>query len=101
MPLVPPIRDPEGVETRHLHEFLDVSGARVLEIGCGDGRLMRRYADSARHTTGIDLDPVRLRKAASEAVPALQAPAAVLKADAVHLPFARETFDHAILGWSL
>ena len=36
--------DPEGVETRVLHDLVDFRGKDVLEIGCGDGRMTWRYA---------------------------------------------------------
>ena len=46
--------DPENNETRALLDLVDFTGKRVLEIGCGDGRLMWRYADWAEHVTAID-----------------------------------------------
>jgi 2-polyprenyl-3-methyl-5-hydroxy-6-metoxy-1,4-benzoquinol methylase len=46
--------DPEGNETDALFDLVDVEGREVLEIGCGDGRLTRRYADRAAHVTAID-----------------------------------------------
>ena len=45
--------DPEGNETRVIHELVDFAGQRVLEIGCGDGRLIWRYADSAATVLGL------------------------------------------------
>ena len=42
--------DPENNETRALLNLVDFSGADVLEIGCGDGRLTYRYAEEvAKH----------------------------------------------------
>lgn len=46
--------DPENNETRALFDLADFTGQRVLEIGCGDGRLTRRYAGRAAHVTAID-----------------------------------------------
>ena len=46
--------DPENNEPRALFALADVNGRRVLEIGCGDGRLTWRYADRAAHVTAID-----------------------------------------------
>ncbi len=31
--------DPEDTEITVIHELVDFSGADVLEVGCGDGRL--------------------------------------------------------------
>jgi 2-polyprenyl-3-methyl-5-hydroxy-6-metoxy-1,4-benzoquinol methylase len=46
--------DPEGNETRALFDLVEIEGRHVLEIGCGDGRLTRRYAHRAAHVTAID-----------------------------------------------
>ena len=46
--------DPENNEPRALFALADFNGQRVLEIGCGDGRLTWRYADKAVHVTAID-----------------------------------------------
>ena len=47
--------DPEGEETSALFEFaVSLAGKRVLEIGCGDGRMTWRYAEQVAHLTGID-----------------------------------------------
>ena len=48
------VKDPEGNETFTLHEMVDFKDRRVLEIGCGAGRLTWRYADNTAHVTGID-----------------------------------------------
>jgi tRNA G46 methylase TrmB len=36
--------DPEGNETKTLFDLVDLDGAEVLEIGCGDGRAYRRQS---------------------------------------------------------
>jgi 2-polyprenyl-3-methyl-5-hydroxy-6-metoxy-1,4-benzoquinol methylase len=48
------IVDPENIETRALHDFVDFSGKHILEIGCGDGRVTWRYAETAAHVIAID-----------------------------------------------
>lgn len=48
------IVDPENNETKNLFEMVKFEGQRVLEIGCGDGRLTWRYAHMAAHVTAID-----------------------------------------------
>ena len=48
--------DPENNETLALFDMANFSGQRVLEIGCGNGRVTWRYADKAAHVTGIDPD---------------------------------------------
>jgi 2-polyprenyl-3-methyl-5-hydroxy-6-metoxy-1,4-benzoquinol methylase len=46
--------DPENNETRALLSLVDFTGKRVLEMGCGDGRLTWRYAGMADHVIAID-----------------------------------------------
>ena len=46
--------DPENNETRALFDMANFAGQDVLEIGCGDGRLIWRYANRAAHVTAID-----------------------------------------------
>lgn len=48
--------DPEGNESKALAELVNFSGMRVLEVGCGDGRLTWQYAIHAAHVTAIDPD---------------------------------------------
>ena len=46
--------DPENNETHALLDLANFTGKRVLEVGCGDGRLTWRYADWAEHVIAID-----------------------------------------------
>jgi ubiquinone/menaquinone biosynthesis C-methylase UbiE len=45
--------DPEA-EMAALRELGGLEGARVLEVGCGDGRLTFRYTPAARSVLAID-----------------------------------------------
>ena len=91
--------DPESMETKYLHRFADFNGKRVLEIGCGDGRLTWRYANSAKFTAGIDLNAEELRVATIDRPADLAV--SFVRADSIHIPFSKEKFDIAILAWSL
>ncbi len=93
--------DPEEIETHHLHDFAALAGARVLEIGCGDGRLTWRYVQATRRVIGVDLDLTRLLSACQSTPAELAAKASFLAADAVFLPFPSAAFDVVILAWSL
>ncbi len=92
-------KDPEQTETKTLHKFTDFAAKRVLEIGCGDGRLTWRYAKETKFTAGIDLNADDLRVATIERPSDLAVSFA--RADSIHTPFAKEKFDIAILAWSL
>jgi ubiquinone/menaquinone biosynthesis C-methylase UbiE len=93
--------DPERVEVLALESMLpDLVGRRVLEIGCGDGRLTRRYAGRAGSVLAIDPDPARIA-ALERDKPAGHVTARVagfLDAD-LNLP--DRSFDAIIFAWSL
>jgi len=92
-------KDPERTETKYLYQFADFSGKRVLEIGCGDGRLTWQYAYLAKFTAAIDLNADELRVATIDRPSEL--PVSFARADSIHIPFSKEKFDIAILAWSL
>ena len=94
-------KDPEGVEQRHLGGLVQFAGKRVLEIGCGDGRLTWKYARLARQVVGIDLDADGLRFASIERPSDLEKSVAFVRASSTGLPLPRATFDIALLAWSL
>ena len=94
-------RDPERLEILALDLMLpDLAGRRVLEVGCGDGRLTRRYAHRAGSVLAIDPDPSRI--AALEA----RRPGSTVAARAVgflddDLNLPDRSFDAIIFSWSL
>jgi ubiquinone/menaquinone biosynthesis C-methylase UbiE len=94
-------KDPESNETRFLHDLADLTGKRTLEIGCGEGRLTWRYAGSTRLSVGIDPDEDSLRFASTDRPADLLGRAFFVRASALCLPFQKETFDIAVLAWSL
>jgi ubiquinone/menaquinone biosynthesis C-methylase UbiE len=92
--------DLEGRETQALFAAADFPGARVLEIGCGAGRLTRRYASMSRYAVGLDSAAHSIRTARNER-PADLRRLAYVQGVASPLPFAREAFDVVLFGWSL
>ena len=56
MALSEPRRDPENAERRVLQRFSTQSEGRVLDIGCGDGRLTWLLARSGGLVVGLDID---------------------------------------------
>jgi ubiquinone/menaquinone biosynthesis C-methylase UbiE len=93
--------DPEGHEAAVLAGVSDLSGARVLEIGAGDGRLTWHYAARTRYVVGIDTDAESVGYLMEDRPPGLWHRVAGSVAEAENLPFARERFDAAVLAWSL
>ena len=93
-------KDSERNELKYLHKFADFTNKRVLEIGCGEGRLTWKYAKATRSTIGIDLDADALRVAAIDRPSDLTDKIHFSRADSVHLPFANQTLDIAVFAWS-
>lgn len=94
-------KDSARNERKYLHAFADFTGKRVLEIGCGEGRLTWQYAKHAQTTVGIDPDHNALRVATVDRPSDLQNRVHFAGTDSQHIPFSKETFDLAILAWSL
>jgi len=51
------------IELKKIDEFADLRNMRVLEVGCGDGRLSSFLAQKSANLTAIDIDPTRLEDA--------------------------------------
>lgn len=93
--------DPERHESKYLHKFADFRNKRVLEIGCGEGRMTWQFARETQTTVGIDLDTDALRIAKVDGPSDLEHKVLFTCAASEYLPFSKETFDIAILAWSL
>jgi 2-polyprenyl-3-methyl-5-hydroxy-6-metoxy-1,4-benzoquinol methylase len=94
------VRDVEGGEESALAGVADFDGKRVLEVGCGEGRLTWLYARRAESVLGIDPDEEQISVARKEAPQEL--------ADRVSFEVGRAedlsktaVFDVAFLSWSL
>ncbi|MGH2594021.1 MAG: class I SAM-dependent methyltransferase [Anaerolineae bacterium] len=98
-----PIRlDPEDTETAALFEFAgDFSGMRVLEVGCGDGRLTWRYAGRAAYVTAIDPDPDEIAAALEDLPPSLRDRIEFRSSSIADFDAPEAEFDIAILSWAL
>jgi ubiquinone/menaquinone biosynthesis C-methylase UbiE len=94
-------KDPERNETKYLHQFADFTSRRVLEVGCGEGRMTWQYAQGTQLTIGIDPDRDALRVATVDRPSDLQNKILFACAESQSLPFANKTFDLAVLAWSL
>jgi ubiquinone/menaquinone biosynthesis C-methylase UbiE len=94
--------DPEKNEIRALKEMADWRGRRVLEIGCGDGRLTRRMV--LHLGAQVDaLDPDRkLIALARKQLPARYSDRVRLKVGrAESLKYPKGIFDIVVFSWSL
>jgi ubiquinone/menaquinone biosynthesis C-methylase UbiE len=93
--------DPEGAEMAALRAIGNLDGARVLEIGCGDGRLTFGYAPVTRSVLAIDPRLEAVAKA-REALPAgLAGRVRFEVGSAVELDQPPQSFDVGLLSHSL
>jgi ubiquinone/menaquinone biosynthesis C-methylase UbiE len=101
MTLSEPRRDPENTEHRFLQRYFPQSEGRVLDIGCGDGRLTWSLASTTRHIVGTDFEMQELRIAQKALKEADSKKMCFAAAQGESLPFTKETFNQAIFSWSL
>jgi ubiquinone/menaquinone biosynthesis C-methylase UbiE len=94
-------RDEDGVEAAAIAAVVPLEEKRVLEVGCGKGRLTVLAA--ARASSVYSFDPsaenVEVARAALTSEQRRRVRFAVHDAEA--LDVARERFDIALCGWSL
>jgi ubiquinone/menaquinone biosynthesis C-methylase UbiE len=92
------VKDPQGAEARALAALGDFDGKRVLEIGCGDGRLTWLYAEHAAEVLGIDTDEESIREARCALPDQLKDRVEFRVADVEALNVPRQRFDIAFLS---
>jgi ubiquinone/menaquinone biosynthesis C-methylase UbiE len=92
---------PPGIEVGLIERYVGLKGRRILEIGCGDGRLTRQYAPLASSVVAIEPDPAKIslarRLAASEGITNV----AFRVGSAERLRRVGDPFQVAIFSWSL
>ena len=89
--------DPEGHEAAAFATAgVTLAAMRVLEIGCGDGRLTRRFANDAASVIAIDPDAGAIARLVA-ALPGIDARA--LAVDRLQLP--PQSVDIVLFSWSL
>ena len=94
-------RDPERMEVRVLLQRVPVAGSRLLEIGCGDGRLTRRLAGAAEKVVGLDPDQASIVRANRLTPAHLRRKVRFEVGSAETLRFRDRSFDVAVFSWSL
>lgn len=96
------IIDPAKVELRFLRDATSWRAKRVLEIGCGDGRLTRRLASLApSRIDALDPDPAKVRLARDGLPSTRKRLIRYGVGQAQHLKFPSGTFDIVIFSWAL
>jgi 2-polyprenyl-3-methyl-5-hydroxy-6-metoxy-1,4-benzoquinol methylase len=93
--------DPEGRELEALARVVDFEGLRVLDVGCGDGRLVWRIAPAAESVLGIDVDPELIATAKRETPVELRTKVELRESSIVELDEPPARFDLVFFTWSL
>jgi ubiquinone/menaquinone biosynthesis C-methylase UbiE len=95
------VLDPAGMETHVIHRLIDFSSAKVLEVGCGDGRLTWLYAHDAASVTALDPNKESIKQARKSAPKDLRSRVKFRAADITTCTLPEAAFDIAVLSWSL
>src|SRR5215213_1089085 len=93
--------DPEGAHLAALWRLADFRGQRVLEMGCGEGRLTRGIAADAAHVLAFDPDGESVANARRSLPAELGERVTFRVAKAQELEIEPASFDLVVFSWSL
>ncbi|HKD42540.1 MAG TPA: class I SAM-dependent methyltransferase [Myxococcaceae bacterium] len=95
------VLDPEGAHLAALRRLQDFTGARVIEVGCGDGRLTLGIAERAASVLAFDPDRAAVSRARAAASDELRERVRYEVASAIEVEVAAASFDIAVFSWAL
>jgi 2-polyprenyl-3-methyl-5-hydroxy-6-metoxy-1,4-benzoquinol methylase len=95
------VLDPEGAHLAALRRLADFRGCRVLELGCGDGRLTRGIAPDAASVLAFDPDGEAVEQARQSLLADQSARVAYRVASGKEIELERHSFDLVVFSWSL
>ena len=96
-----PVLDPEGAHLAALRRLGDFTGRRVLELGCGDGRLTLGIAADAAHVFAFDPDADAITRAKDGLPEELTERVTYTVASAKEIELEPHSFDLVVFSWSL
>lgn len=92
---------PPGMEVRIIQRLATLRGRRILEIGCGDGRLTRELAPLASSVVAVEPDPTRIATARQCSADNGIRNVSFRVGSAERMRFGGGAFDIALFSWSL
>ncbi len=93
--------DPEGAHIAALRRLADFGQQRVLELGCGDGRLTLGIARDAARVLAFDPAAGEVEKARQSLPCDLAARVEYRTASGASIAVAPHSFDLVVFSWSL
>lgn len=96
-----PVLDPEGAHLVALHRLGDFRGRRVLELGCGDGRLTLGIAPEAARVLAFDPDAEAVERARRSLPAELAERVTYQVASGKEIEIKPHSFDLVVFSWSL
>jgi ubiquinone/menaquinone biosynthesis C-methylase UbiE len=100
-PAVTSVLDPEGVHLAALRRLGDFRGLRVLELGCGDGRLTLGIARDAAHVLAFDPDAGAVERARGSLPAEMGDRVSYRVASGREIDIEPHSFDLTVFSWSL
>ncbi|HET8892567.1 MAG TPA: class I SAM-dependent methyltransferase [Gaiellaceae bacterium] len=95
------VLDPEGAHLAALRRLAQFDGKRVIELGCGDGRLTSPVAAEAAFVLAFDPDAERVEQARRALPPELAERVEFRVASGLEIEVEPRSFDLALFSWSL
>ena len=96
-----PVLDPEGAHLAALRRLGDFRGPRVLEMGCGEGRLTAGLAQDAALVLAFDPDADRVAEARRTLAAELADRVSFRVASGTEIEIELHAFDVVVFSWSL
>ena len=98
---MPLVVDPDGVEIATIRELVELDGRRVVDVGCGDGRISFELARHGAQVLGLDPDEESVAQARDDTPAELRRRVCFDVVDAAAAELPKGEFDLAVFSWSL